>query len=216
MARSKSSGRWLDRQRRDPYVRKARQAGARSRAIFKLEELDRQDRLLKPGMTVVDLGAAPGGWSQYAAGRVGKAGRVIALDLLAMDPIPGVELLQGDFTEETVLHALEARLAGRPADLVISDMAPNMTGIVITDQARIMMLAELSLDFATRHLRPGGDFLVKTFQGAGFTDFLRTMRGRFARVLSRKPPASRTESREIFMIGRGFKGSAAVEPRAGA
>ncbi len=167
-------------------------------------------------MTVVDLGAAPGGWSQYAAGRVGKAGRVIALDLLAMDPIPGVELLQGDFTEESVLNALEARLAGRPADLVISDMAPNMTGIVITDQARIMMLAELSLDFATRHLRPGGDFLVKTFQGAGFTDFLRTMRGRFARVLSRKPPASRTESREIFMIGRGFKGSAAVEPQAGA
>lgn len=206
MARSKSSGRWLDRQHRDPYVQKARKAGARSRAIFKLEELDRRDRLLKPGMTVVDLGAAPGGWSQYAAQRVGSGGRVIALDILPMDPIPGVEVLQGDFTAEAVLRELESRLGARPVDLVISDMAPNMTGIGITDQARSMMLAELALEFATQHLRTGGDFLVKTFQGAGFTEFLRDLRGRFGEVLSRKPPASRSESREIYLLGKGFKG----------
>ncbi len=206
MARSKSSGRWLDRQHRDPYVQKARKAGARSRAIFKLEELDRRDRLLKPGMTVVDLGAAPGGWSQYAAQRVGTGGRVIALDILPMDPIPGVEILEGDFTAEAVLRELESRLGARPADLVISDMAPNMTGIGITDQARSMMLAELALEFAAQHLRTGGDFLVKTFQGAGFTEFLRELRGRFGEVLSRKPPASRSESREIYLLGKGFKG----------
>lgn len=214
MARSKSSGRWLDRQHRDPYVQKARKAGARSRAIFKLEELDRRDRLLKPGMTVVDLGAAPGGWSQYAAQRVGSGGRVIALDILPMEPIPGVEVLEGDFTAEAVLRELEARLGGRPADLVISDMAPNMTGIGITDQARSMMLAELALEFAAQHLRTGGDFLVKTFQGAGFTEFLRELRGRFGEVLSRKPPASRSESREVYLLGKGFKG--VVEPRSGA
>jgi len=214
MARSKSSGRWLDRQHRDPYVQKARKAGARSRAIFKLEELDRRDRLLKPGMIVVDLGAAPGGWSQYAAQRVGARGRVIALDILPMDPIPGVEVLEGDFTAEAVLREMESRLGARPADLVISDMAPNMTGIGITDQARSMMLAELALEFATQHLRTGGDFLVKTFQGAGFTEFLREMRGRFGEVLSRKPPASRSESREIYLLGKGFKG--AVEPASGA
>ncbi len=210
MARSKSSGRWLDRQHRDPYVQKARKAGARSRAIFKLEELDRRDRLLKPGMTVVDLGAAPGGWSQYAAQRVGAGGRVIALDILPLDPIPGVDVLQGDFTEAAVLRELEDRLGHRPVDLVISDMAPNMTGIAITDQARSMMLAELALEFAAQHLRTGGDFLVKTFQGAGFTEFLRDLRRRFGEVLSRKPPASRSESREIYLLGRGFKG--AVEP----
>lgn len=210
MARSKSSGRWLDRQHRDPYVQKARKAGARSRAIFKLEELDRRDRLLKPGMTVVDLGAAPGGWSQYAAQRVGAGGRVIALDILPLDPIPGVDVLQGDFTEAAVLQELEDRLGHRPVNLVISDMAPNMTGIAITDQARSMMLAELALEFATQHLRTGGDFLVKTFQGAGFTEFLRDLRRRFGEVLSRKPPASRSESREIYLLGRGFKG--AVEP----
>ena len=214
MARSKSSGRWLDRQHRDPYVQKARKAGARSRAIFKLEELDRRDRLLKPGMIVVDLGAAPGGWSQYAAQRVGAGGRVIALDILPMDPIPGVEVLEGDFTAEAVLREMESRLGARPADLVISDMAPNMTGIGITDQARSMMLAELAVEFATQHLRTGGDFLVKTFQGAGFTEFLREMRGRFGEVLSRKPPASRSESREIYLLGKGFKG--AVEPASGA
>jgi len=214
MARSKSSGRWLDRQHRDPYVQKARKAGARSRAIFKLEELDRRDRLLKPGMIVVDLGAAPGGWSQYAAQRVGAGGRVIALDILPMDPIPGVDVLQGDFTEAAVLRELEDRLGHRPVDLVISDMAPNMTGIGITDQARSMMLAELAVEFATQHLRTGGDFLVKTFQGAGFTEFLREMRGRFGEVLSRKPPASRSESREIYLLGKGFKG--AVEPASGA
>ena len=210
MARSKSSGRWLDRQHRDPYVQKARKAGARSRAIFKLEELDRRDRLLKPGMIVVDLGAAPGGWSQYAAQRVGAGGRVIALDILPMDPIPGVDVLQGDFTEAAVLRELEDRLGHRPGHLVISDMAPNMTGIAITDQARSMMLAELALEFATQHLRTGGDFLVKTFQGAGFTEFLSDLRRRFGEVLSRKPPASRSESREIYLLGRGFKG--AVEP----
>ncbi|OGI39040.1 MAG: 23S rRNA methyltransferase [Candidatus Muproteobacteria bacterium RBG_16_64_10] len=214
MPRSKSSGRWLDRQHRDPYVQKARKAGARSRAIFKLEELDRRDRLLKPGMTVVDLGAAPGGWSQYAAQRVGARGRVIALDILPMDPIPGVEVLEGDFTAEAVLREMESRLGARPADLVISDMAPNMTGIGITDQARSMMLAELALEFATQYLRTGGDFLVKTFQGAGFTEFLRELRGRFGEVLSRKPPASRSESREIYLLGKGFKG--AVEPASGA
>jgi 23S rRNA (uridine2552-2'-O)-methyltransferase len=215
MARSKSSGRWLDRQHRDPYVQKARKAGARSRAIFKLEELDRRDRLLKPGMTVVDLGAAPGGWSQYAAQRVGARGRVIALDILPMDPIPGVEILEGDFTAEAVLHELEGRLEGRPADLVISDMAPNMTGIGITDQARSMMLAELALEFAAQTLKPGGALLMKVFQGEGFPALLKALRARFSEVGTRKPRASRPESRELYLLAKGFKGAAGTGRGAG-
>jgi 23S rRNA (uridine2552-2'-O)-methyltransferase len=206
MARSKSSGRWLQRHVSDPFVKRARKEGYRSRAAFKLAELDERDRLFRPGMTVVDLGAAPGGWSQYAAGRVAPGGRVIALDVLPMEEIPGVEFIQGDFTEEPVLHLLEERLGGAALDLVISDMAPNISGISVSDQARSVYLAELALDFADKHLKRGGGFLVKTFQGEGFPQLFRAMQGRFDKVASRKPRASRAESREIYLFGRGFKG----------
>jgi 23S rRNA (uridine2552-2'-O)-methyltransferase len=206
MTRSKSSDRWLRRHFTDEYVKRARKEGKRSRAVFKLQELDERDRLLRPGMTAVDLGAAPGGWSQYAKERVGPAGRVIALDILPMEPIEGVEVLQGDFTEQAVLDSLLERLGGQPVDLVIADMAPNISGIASADQARAMLLAELALEFADKTLRPGGDFLVKTFQGAGFQEFHRAMQRRFARLHVRKPRASRAESREVYLLGKGFKG----------
>jgi 23S rRNA (uridine2552-2'-O)-methyltransferase len=206
MARSKSSGRWLQRHVTDPYVKRAQKEGFRSRAVYKLAELDERDRLFRPGMTVVDLGAAPGGWAQYAAGRVGPGGRVIALDVLPMEDIPGVEFIRGDFTEEPVLHLLEECVGGKPVDLVISDMAPNISGVIVSDQARSVYLAELALDFADKHLRRGGNFLVKTFQGEGFSPLFRAMQGRFEKVASRKPKASRAESREIYLYGKGFKG----------
>jgi 23S rRNA (uridine2552-2'-O)-methyltransferase len=206
MARSKSSGRWLQRHVTDPYVKRAQKEGYRSRAAFKLAELDERDRLFRPGMTVVDLGAAPGGWSQYAAARVTPGGRVIALDVLPMEGIPGVEFIHGDFTEEPVLHLLEERLGGKEIDLVISDMAPNISGITVSDQARSVYLAELALDFADKHLKHGGGFLVKTFQGEGFSQLFRAMQARFDKVSSRKPRASRAESREIYLYGKGFKG----------
>jgi 23S rRNA (uridine2552-2'-O)-methyltransferase len=206
MARSKSSGRWLARHVSDPYVKRARKEGYRSRAAYKLAEIDERERLLKPGMTVVDLGAAPGGWSQYARGRLGPDGRVIALDVLPMEELPGVEFIHGDFTEEPVLHLLEERLGDKEVDLVISDMAPNISGITVSDQARSVYLAELALDFADKHLKAGGGFLVKTFQGEGFPAFLKAMQGRFGKVVTRKPGASRAESREIYLYGKGFKG----------
>jgi 23S rRNA (uridine2552-2'-O)-methyltransferase len=206
MARTKSSGRWLQRHVTDPYVKRARKEGYRSRAAFKLAEIDERERLFRPGMTVVDLGAAPGGWSQYAHGRVGADGRVIALDVLPMEEIPGIEFIHGDFTEEPVLHLLEERLGSGQIDLVISDMAPNISGITVSDQARSVYLAELALDFADKHLKRGGGFLVKTFQGEGFPAFLKAMQGRFGKVVTRKPKASRAESREIYLYGRGFKG----------
>jgi 23S rRNA (uridine2552-2'-O)-methyltransferase len=205
MTRTRSSQRWLARNARDQYVKRARQEGARSRAIYKLEEIDRRDHLFRPGMTVVDLGAAPGGWSQYVKERVRDTGRVLALDILPMEPIVGVDIIEGDFTEQPVLDLLMQRLQGKPVDLVISDMAPNMIGVASVDQARNMALAELALDFADKALKPGGSLLIKTFQGAGFNEFHLALRRRFERLVSRKPPASRAESKEIYLLGRGFR-----------
>ena len=206
MPRTKSSQRWLARQEKDEFVKRARRQGARSRAIYKLEEIDRRDHLLRPGMMVVDLGAAPGGWSQYVKNRVGESGRVLALDILPMEPIVGVAFVEGDFTEQPVLDLLMQRLQGKPVDLVISDMAPNMSGVPSVDQARSSGLAELALDFADKTLKPGGDLLMKTFQGAGFNELHARMRRRFGKLMSRKPQASRAESREIYLLGKGFKG----------
>ncbi len=207
MPRTKSSQRWLARHEKDEFVKRARRQGARSRAIYKLEEIDRRDHLLRPGMTVVDLGAAPGGWSQYVKSRVGESGRVLALDILPMEPIVGVEFIEGDFTEQPVLDLLMQRLQGKPVDLVISDMAPNMSGVPSVDQARSIGVAELTLDFADKALKPGGDLLLKTFQGAGFNELHAQMRRRFGKLMSRKPQASRAESREIYLLGKGFKGT---------
>jgi len=207
MPRTKSSQRWLARHARDEFVKRARKEGARSRAAYKLEEIDRRDHLLRPGMTVVDLGAAPGGWSQYVRSRIGDTGRLFALDVLPMEPIAGAEFVQGDFTEPAVLDLLMQRLAGKPVDLVISDMAPNITGVASVDQARIMNVAELALDFADKTLTPGGALLVKTFQGEGFQVFHREMQRRFDKLVTRKPKASRSESREIYLLGKGFKGA---------
>lgn len=201
----RSSGRWLREHREDPYVRRAQAEGRRSRARYKLEQIQRQDRVLRPGMTVVDLGAAPGGWSEYAAEQVGPRGRVIALDLLAMEPPPGVDFLQGDFRDEAVLAALSDRLAGRPVDLVICDMAPNISGVKAVDQPRSMLLAELALDFAREALAPGGGLVVKLFQGEGFDAYLRALRVAFTRVVVRKPGASRARSRETYAVASGLK-----------
>ena len=206
MRRTKSSQRWLARHHKDEFVKRARRQGVRSRAIYKLEEIDRRDHLLRPGMMVVDLGAAPGGWSQYVKSRVGESGRVLALDILPMEPIVGVAFVEGDFTEQPVLDLLMQRLQGKPVDLVISDMAPNMSGVPSVDQARSSGLAELALDFADKTLKPGGDLLMKTFQGAGFNELHARMRRRFGKLMSRKPQASRAESREIYLLGKGFKG----------
>ncbi len=198
MKKSKTSKQWMMEHVNDPYVQRAQKEGYRSRAAYKLLEIAERDHLLKPGRVVVDLGATPGGWSQVAAA---KGCRVIGLDLLPMQPIPGVEFIQGDFREDAVLAELEARLGGKPVNLVISDMAPNISGISVADQARAMYLAELALDFASNHLEPGGAFLVKVFQGAGFEDFLKLMRSRFARVVVRKPGASRDRSSEQYLLG---------------
>ncbi|BBD80615.1 23S rRNA (uridine(2552)-2'-O)-methyltransferase RlmE [Aerosticca soli] len=206
MARSKSSSRWLREHFNDPYVKKAQAEGLRSRAVYKLEELIERDRLLKPGMQVVDLGAAPGGWSQLVRRELGDTGRVIALDVLPMPGIAGVDFIQGDFREEAVLRALEEQLGGRQVDLVLSDMAPNMSGVALSDQIRAMELAELALDFCRHWLRPGGAFLVKLFQGAGFDDYLRSLRAEFARVTMRKPKASRARSREVYALAQGLHG----------
>lgn len=199
-----SSNRWLARQDKDPYVKQAKAAGYRARAAFKLIELDEKDRLLRPGLKVVDLGAAPGSWAQVAADKVGDSGRVIALDILPMDALPGVDILEGDFREQDVLEELEARV-GEKVDLVLSDMAPNLSGIVASDQARSMHLAELALDFARQWLAPNGRFVVKLFQGEGFDEFLRDARATFKTVRVRKPDSSRRESREVFLVGDGLK-----------
>jgi 23S rRNA (uridine2552-2'-O)-methyltransferase len=186
----------------DPYVRKARALGYRSRAAFKLAEIDRADRLFAPGQRVVDLGAAPGGWSQVAAEKVGPGGRVIAVDLLEMAPLPGVTVIRGDFTGETVLRAVERALGGERVDLVLSDMSPNLSGVAASDQARSIHLCELALEFALVHLQPEGTLLVKAFQGAGFPAFLQRLRASFERVASRKPGASRSRSTEMFLLAR--------------
>ena len=198
--RSKSSARWLREHFQDPYVRQAQAEGLRSRAAFKLTELIERDRLLRPGMTVVDLGAAPGGWTQVVREALGDRGRIIALDVLPMQGLAGVDVLQGDFRDATVLARLEALLAGSPVDLVLSDMAPNMSGVALVDQARAMELAELALEFSRRWLRPGGSLLVKLFKGVGFDDFVRNLRRDFERVSMRKPKASRARSREVYAL----------------
>ena len=204
MARSKSSRRWLDRHVNDAWVQRAQAEGWRSRAAFKLLELDERDRFLRPGGRVVDLGAAPGGWSQVAVARVGPKGRVIALDLLAMEPIPGVTILQGDFRSEAVLGALRSEVGPRAIDVVISDLAPNVSGVAVVDQPRAMHLAELALEFAGECLVEGGTLVVKLFQGAGFDEVVTAARQRFKRVVVRKPKASRPESREVYLVAQGF------------
>jgi 23S rRNA (uridine2552-2'-O)-methyltransferase len=206
MKKKKSSRRWLDRHFNDEYVKQAQKEGYRSRAAFKLLEIQERDRLLKPGQVVVDLGAAPGGWSQIAGKLVGKGGQVVALDILEMEPLPDVAFLQGDFREEKVLKQLTLQLSGRQVDLVISDMAPNVTGVASVDQPRAIYLCELALEFARGHLRPGGGFLAKVFQGEGFDEFVRDLRDSFGRVVTRKPAASRSQSREVYLVGSNFRG----------
>lgn len=202
-SRSKSSQRWLREHFNDPYVKKAQAEGYRSRAVFKLDELIERDDLLKPGMTVVDLGAAPGGWSQLVNEKLKNRGRIVALDILPMQGISGVDFICGDFREDSVLAELEARLQGTQVDLVLSDMAPNMSGVDLVDQARAMHLSELALDFASRWLKPGGDFLIKLFHGVGFDDYVRNLRTAFTRVSIRKPKASRARSNEVYALARG-------------
>jgi len=201
MKPSKTSKQWMREHVNDAFVQQAKKAGYRSRAAYKLLEIDAKAHLLKPGTVVVDLGATPGGWSQVAAAKVGQSGKVIALDLLPLDPLPGVDFIQGDFREEAVLKQLENRLHGKPVGLVISDMAPNISGVASADQARAMHLAELALEFALEHLKAEGSFLVKVFQGEGFEDFYKLMRSRFARVVTRKPKASRDRSSELYLLG---------------
>lgn len=201
--RSKSSQRWLKEHFADPYVKKAQAEGLRSRAAYKLEELVQRDALLRPGMTVVDLGAAPGGWSQWVRQALGEQGRVIALDILDMPGLAGVEFIHGDFREDAVLQQLTDSLQGRPVDLVLSDMAPNKSGVDAVDQPRAMHLAELAMDFADAHLRPGGDFLIKLFQGVGFDDYVRQLRRRYGKVAIRKPAASRKRSPEVYALAQG-------------
>jgi len=203
--RSRSSGRWLQEHFADPFVQRAKSEGWRSRAVFKLEEIDRREKLLRPGRVCLDLGAAPGAWSQYARQRVGAKGRVVASDILAMPQLPGVEFVQGDFREAAVFERILALLAQRGVDLVLSDMAPNLSGVDVIDQPRSMYLAELALDMAGRILKPGGDALIKVFQGAGFRELVQGARGRFGRVRLLKPQASRARSPEIYLLAMQFR-----------
>jgi 23S rRNA (uridine2552-2'-O)-methyltransferase len=203
--RSRSSARWLAEHASDPYVKRAHEEGWRSRAAFKLEEIQRSDRLFRPGMVVVDLGAAPGGWSQYAARLLAGRGRVVALDVLAMPAVADVEFLQGDFSEASTLARLESALGGDRVDLVMSDMAPNMMGIADVDHDRSMHLVDLAVDFAARVLRPDGDLLVKVFQGREFQPLLARLRRGFASVKLRKPRASRGRSSEVYVLARGYR-----------
>ncbi|RUO80428.1 23S rRNA (uridine(2552)-2'-O)-methyltransferase RlmE [Idiomarina tyrosinivorans] len=203
--RSASSRRWLKEHFDDHFVQKAQKKGLRSRAVFKLEELQAKDKLLKPGMTVVDLGAAPGGWSQLAREITHDKGQVIACDILPMDPIAGVDFLQGDFREEAVLDALLTRIGGKTVDVVLSDMAPNMSGNDNVDQPRSMYLVELALEMCHQVLKPGGSFVVKVFQGQGFEPFLKDVRAAFTQVKTRKPDSSRARSREVYLVATGYK-----------
>jgi len=206
MARSKSSKRWLKEHFDDEFVRRSQVEGYRSRAVYKLIEIDEKDKLIKPGMTIIDLGAAPGGWSQYAAEKLKGSGRVIALDLLLIEPeIEGVEFIQGDFREDEVLGQLMDVINSDPADLVFSDMAPNMSGMKTVDNARAMYLAELTLELSKETLKPGGAMLVKLFQGEGFEQYLKELRQSFTKVTMRKPKASRSRSKEIYALATGFK-----------
>jgi 23S rRNA (uridine2552-2'-O)-methyltransferase len=206
MARSKSSGRWLKEHFDDHYVQKAKAEGRRSRASFKLEEVQAKDQLIKPGDVVVDLGAAPGGWTELVADWTGSSGRVFALDILPMDSVADVEIILGDFTEEFVLEQLMQSLNGEGVDVVLSDMAPNMSGNKSVDQPRAMYLCELALDFARQTLNPGGAFFIKVFQGEGFDEFFQELRADFSVVKTRKPDASRARSRETYLLAMGFRG----------
>ena len=205
MAKNKTSKAWMQEHVTDPYVRKAQAEGMRSRAAYKLQQLAERDHLLKPGMVVVDLGCAPGGWAQVAGRVVGAEGCVVGVDLLEMLPVPGVRFVQGDFGDDAVLAEVEKYLEGRPVDLVLSDMAPNMSGVAGVDQARSIGLAELALDFAVNHLKPQGNFLVKVFQGSGFEELVAEIRRRFVQVMIRKPEASRSRSNEVYLVGKGLK-----------
>jgi 23S rRNA (uridine2552-2'-O)-methyltransferase len=207
MARSKSSGRWLNEHVNDPYVKQAQRDGYRSRASYKLIELIDKDRLIRPGMLVLDLGSAPGGWSQVVAPLVEPKGRVIASDILPMDSIADVEFIQGDFTEQEVFDQIMASLGGQQADLVMSDMAPNISGVNAADQAASMYLVELALDMAREALKPGGDFVAKVFHGEGYDDYVKDVRSSFNKVVVRKPDASRARSREVYLVAKGFNGA---------
>ena len=207
MAKKRSSSKaWLREHREDPYVQQAQREGYRSRACYKLIELQERDRLIRPGMTVIDLGSAPGGWSQVAAEQVGRRGRVIASDILPMDSIAGVEFIQGDFTEEEILRRILDAVGDAPVALVMSDMAPNMSGMNAVDQPRSIYLVELALDLARQVLAPGGCFVAKVFQGEGFDELLLEARRLFRRVSTRKPRASRARSREMYLVARDFRG----------
>jgi 23S rRNA (uridine2552-2'-O)-methyltransferase len=203
--RSASSKRWLHEHRSDSYVQKARHEGFRSRAVYKLQELDQRDHLLRPGISIVDLGAAPGGWSQFIERKLGGKARVVALDVLPMDPIPGVTVIEGDFREADVLAQLEEAVGESKVDLVLSDMAPNISGVDAADQATSVHLAELTLDFAKARLKPHGALVTKLFQGEGFDEFVRNLRQAFEKVTLRKPKASRPRSREIYLVARGLR-----------
>ena len=204
MAKTKSSKSWLKEHFDDSYVKRAQQEGYRSRAVYKLIEINDKDHILKPNMTVVDLGAAPGGWSQYLSQKLGDSGRIFALDILPMDGFADVDFIQGDFLEQAVYEALIERLQGQAVDLVLSDMAPNISGVRAVDQPRAMYLAELALDFASSTLKKGGVFLVKVFQGEGFDEYLAAVRQKFAKVQIRKPKASRPRSREVYLLARHY------------
>jgi 23S rRNA (uridine2552-2'-O)-methyltransferase len=206
MARSKSSNRWLEEHVNDPYVKKAQIDGYRARAAYKLLELNEKDRLIRPGMLVVDLGSAPGSWSQIAGRLVGVKGRVIASDILPMDSLEHVDFIQGDFTEESVFNQIMERLGGAQADLVISDMAPNLSGVDAVDQASSIYLVELALDMACQVLKPKGNFVVKVFHGEGYDAYVKQVRNHFEKVVVRKPEASRARSREVYLVGKGFIG----------
>jgi 23S rRNA (uridine2552-2'-O)-methyltransferase len=212
---AKTSKAWMREHVTDPYVKRANAEGYRSRAAYKLQQIAERDKLLKPGMSVVDLGAAPGGWSQVAAQAVGRTGRVIAVDLLEMAQVPGVTVIRGDFHDVATLRALEGALEGRPVDLVLSDMAPNLSGIAAVDQARSIALAELALEFASNHLKPEGNLLVKTFQGSGYDELVATLRRSFAQLLTRKPDASRSRSSEVYLLGKGLRNGVGAREAAG-
>ena len=203
--RRPSSARWIAEHEADAYVQEARRLGYRSRAVFKLKEIQEKDRILKPGQIVVDLGAAPGGWSQYARPLIGAKGQLIALDILAFDPIAGVDIIVGDFREDAVLHQLEAKVGDQSVDVVLSDMAPNLSGIDIADQAASIYLCELALEFAKAHLKARGTLLVKAFQGEGFDAYVKSMRESFETVAIRKPKASRARSSEVYLLARNFR-----------
>ena len=205
MKPTRTSKAWMQEHLNDEFVKRAQKEGYRARAAYKLIEIDDKDKLIKPGMTIVDLGSTPGSWSQVAVQRLKGQGRIIALDILDMHPIAGVEFIQGDFREESVLKQLEEMLKNKPVDLVIADMAPNISGVKDADQAGAAYLTELALDFSQQWLKPNGNFLVKVFIGAGFDDLVKQMRGQFDKVLTRKPKASRDRSSEVYLLGLGKK-----------